>query len=186
VDIILKKNNYRQELERSMKMLSIDKRVLFIGQSVKYSGNAIFNTLEGIDKKKKIELPVFEETQMGLSLGLALQGFVPVTIYPRIDFLLSATNQLVNHLDKIRMMSKGQFNPKVIIRTSVASKWPLDGGPQHTQDHTEAMKKLLTTVKVHKFQKPSEIFRTYKKIISKSDKDSHLVIEDASYYNSKN
>ena len=43
---------------------------------------------------------------MGLSLGLALQGFVPVSIYPRIDFLLSATNQLVNHLDKIRLMSK--------------------------------------------------------------------------------
>tara|TARA_Y100001970_G_scaffold261002_1_gene343656 strand:- start:347 stop:907 length:561 start_codon:yes stop_codon:yes gene_type:complete len=186
VDTFLKKNTYRHELERSMRMLSKDKRVLFIGQSVSYSGNAIFNTLEGINSKKKIELPVFEETQMGLSLGLALQGFVPVSIYPRIDFLLSATNQLVNHLDKIRLMSKGQFNPKVIIRTSVASKWPLDGGPQHTQDHTEAFKKLLTSVKVHKFKKSSEIFRTYKKIISKGDKDCHLVIEDASYYNAKN
>ena len=168
-----------------MKMLSMDKRVLFIGQSVRFTGNAIFNTLECVNSKKKIELPVFEETQMGLSLGLALQGFVPVTIYPRIDFLLSATNQLVNHLDKIYLMSKGQFNPKVIIRTSVASKRPLDGGPQHTQDHTVAMKKLLTRVKVHRFKKKSEIFRTYKKIISKSDKDCHLVIEDASYYNSK-
>lgn len=121
---------------------------------------------------------------MGLSLGLALQGFVPVSIYPRIDFLLSATNQLVNHLDKIRVMSNDEFTPKVIIRTSIASKYPLDGGPQHTQDHTEALKKLLTTVKVHKLRSSLEIFKTYKKIISKNDRNSHLVIENASYYNS--
>ena len=166
-----------------MKMLSKDKKVFFIGQSVNYSGNSIYNSLKDIDSKKKLELPVFEETQMGLSLGLSLQGFIPISIYPRIDFLLSATNQLVNHLDKMRVMSKGEFNPKVIIRTSVASKKPLDGGPQHTQDHTEAMKKLLTTVKVHKLKRSSEIFNLYRKIISKKDKDSHLVIEDASYYN---
>jgi pyruvate/2-oxoglutarate/acetoin dehydrogenase E1 component len=182
--IILNRKSYRQELERSMKMLSNDKRVLFIGQSVNYSGNAIFNTLESVHNKKKIELPVFEETQMGLSLGLALQGFVPVSIYPRIDFLLSATNQLVNHLDKIRVMSNDEFTPKVIIRTSIASKYPLDGGPQHTQDHTEALKKLLTTVKVHKLRSSLEVFKTYKKIISKNDRNSHLVIENASYYNS--
>lgn len=164
-------------------MLAKDKKVFFIGQSVNYSGNSIYNSLKGIDSKKKLELPVFEETQMGLSLGLALQGFIPISIYPRIDFLLSANNQLVNHLDKIRVMSKGEFSPKVIIRTSVASKRPLDAGPQHTQDHTEAMKKLLTTVKVHKLKRSSEIFNLYRKIISKKDKDSHLVIEDASYYN---
>jgi pyruvate/2-oxoglutarate/acetoin dehydrogenase E1 component len=183
VVIVLKKNNYLEELERSMKLLSKDKKVFFIGQSVNYSGNSIYNSLKDIDSKKKLELPVFEETQMGLSLGLSLQGFIPISIYPRIDFLLSATNQLVNHLDKMRVMSKGEFNPKVIIRTSVASKKPLDGGPQHTQDHTEAMKKLLTTVKVHKLKRSSEIFNLYRKIISKKDKDSHLVIEDASYYN---
>ena len=45
------------------------------------------------------------------------------------------------------------------------------------------MKKLLTTVKVHKLKRSSEIFNLYRKIISKKDKDSHLVIEDASYYN---
>ena len=98
-----------------MKMLSKDKKVFFIGQSVNYSGNSIYNSLKDIDSKKKLELPVFEETQMGLSLGLSLQGFIPISIYPRIDFLLSATNQLVNHLDKMRVMSKGEFNPKVII-----------------------------------------------------------------------
>ena len=53
---------------------------------------------------------------MGISTGLALSGYVPVTCYPRFDFLLLAMNQLVNHLDKIRVMSNNEFQPKVIIR----------------------------------------------------------------------
>ena len=92
---------YKDELIRSMEFLALDQRTIFIGQSVKFSGNAIFNTLESIDDSKKIETPVFEDVQMGLSTGLALNGFVPITCYPRFDFLICASNQLVNHLDKI-------------------------------------------------------------------------------------
>ena len=43
---------YKDELIRSMKYLSKDKRTIFLGQSVKYSGNAIFNTLKDVDDKK--------------------------------------------------------------------------------------------------------------------------------------
>jgi len=97
---------YKGELTRSMEFLAQDERTIFLGQSVKYSGNAIFNTLESIDDSKKIETPVFEDVQMGLSIGLALNGFVSISCYPRFDFLLLACNQLVNHLDKIEYMSK--------------------------------------------------------------------------------
>ena len=44
-------------------------------------------------------------------------------------------------------MSLGKLNAKVIIRTSIGAKKPLDGGPQHTQDHTSAIKKMLKSVK---------------------------------------
>ena len=91
---------------------------------------------------KKLELPVFEDAQMGMSIGLALNGYVPITCYPRFDFLILAMNQLVNHLDKIRKMSRNEMKPKVIIRTSIGSKIPLDGGPQHTQNYTKVFKKF--------------------------------------------
>ena len=117
-----------------MNYLAKKKDTIFLGQSVKYSGNAIFNTLVGVPDKKKIETPVFEDVQMGISTGLAIAGFVPISCYPRFDFLILAMNQMVNHLDKIRLMSRGEMRPKVIIRTSIGSKKPLDGGPQHTQD----------------------------------------------------
>ena len=76
---------YKDELIRSMDFLAKDERTI-LGQSVKYSGNAIFNTLNSIDDSKKIETPVFEDVQMGMSTGLALNGFIPITCFPRFDF----------------------------------------------------------------------------------------------------
>ena len=107
--ILMKKLKYKKELIRSMSFLAKNKKTIFIGQSVNYSGNAIFNTLSHIPKNKKIELPVFEEVQLGLSTGLALNGFIPITCFPRFDFLILAMNQLVNHLDKMRNPIKQFF-----------------------------------------------------------------------------
>ena len=124
---------------------------------------------------KRLELPVMEECQMGMSIGLALQGFIPVSVYPRMDFLLLAMNQLVNHLDKLEGMSRGQYRPKVIIRTKVGSKWPLNAGPQHTQDHTEALRLMLGRVVVVKIRSPDEIMEVYEEAIKQEG--STLVIE---------
>lgn len=176
---------YKDELIRSMKYLSKDKKTIFLGQSVKYSGNAIFNTLKDVDDKKKIELPVFEDVQMGLSTGLALQGFIPITCYPRFDFLILAMNQLVNHLDKIRHMSFNEFKPRVIIRTSIGSKKPLDGGVQHTQNYTKMFRDVLTEVEVVNLLDPNTIFKEYKKALKRKDSKSTLLIENGDFYNSK-
>ena len=60
---------YKDELVRSMEWLAEKDNTIFLGQSVKYSGNSIFNTLKTVSDQKKIETPVFEEFQIGLSTG---------------------------------------------------------------------------------------------------------------------
>ena len=120
---------------------------------------------------------------MGISTGLALNGFIPVTCYPRFDFLILSLNQLVNHLDKIKDMSLGKLKAKVIIRTSIGSKKPLNGGPQHTQDHTIAIKKMLKNIEVVKLKKTNQIFKSYKKALKRKDMKSTLLIEYGDYYN---
>jgi len=176
---------YKDELIRSMNYLAKNNKTIFLGQSVSYSGNAIFNTLSDIPDEKKIETPVFEDVQMGLSLGLALNGFIPVTCYPRFDFLILALNQMVNHLDKIKFMSENKMQPRVIIRTSVGPKEPLDGGPQHTADYTEAIKKMVTEIDVVSLEEPSEIFPAFKDALESTDVKSTLLIEKGSHYNDK-
>ena len=79
----MKKLKYKSELIRSMSYLAKNQKTIFIGQSVNFSGNAIYNTLSHLTKSKKIELPVFEEVQLGMSTGLALNGFIPITCFPR-------------------------------------------------------------------------------------------------------
>ncbi len=181
MDIILMK--YKNELIKSMKYLSKKHNTIFIGQSVKFSGNAIFNTLADVENNKKIELPVFEDIQMGMSTGLALMGYVPISCYPRFDFVLCAMNQLVNHLDKIRKMSNLEMQPKVIIRTSIGSKIPLDGGVQHTQDYTMMFKNILTELNVVLLKDKKNIFKEYKKAYERKDNKSSLIIEYGDRYN---
>jgi len=166
-----------------MEFLAEDPKVLFLGQSVSYSGNSIYNTLKTIPDDRKIETPVFEETQMGMSIGLALEGFITVTCYPRFDFLLCAANQLVNHLDKMQEMTRGTFRPRVIVRTSIGAKVPLNGGVQHTQDHTDAFKLLLENMDVVKLEDKNDIFPAYKKALIRDDCKPTLLVEYGEYYN---
>ena len=146
-----------------MEMLAKDERTLFVGQAVKYRGQAAFGTFAGVPMQKRIEMPVVENFQMGFCTGLALQGYIPVSFYPRMDFLIIAADQLINHLDKITL--QGGFRPKVIIRTAVGRKKPLDPGPQHTQDHTRAFRDMLQTIRVMELHNERYIVDSYREAL---------------------
>jgi pyruvate/2-oxoglutarate/acetoin dehydrogenase E1 component len=174
---------YKDELIRSMEWLSEKEDTIFMGQSVLYSGNAIYNTLNTLPEEKRLELPVFEEIQMGMSTGMALEGLVPISCFPRFDFLLRCMDSLVNHLDKIQEMTEETFKPKVIMRTSIGSTNPLNGGVQHTNGYTEPFKQILTEVGVVLLNEPEEIFPTFESAYERDG--SSLIIEWGDYYNEK-
>ena len=111
--------------------------IVFMGQTVIVGGSFMGDTLKGVPDSKKYEWPVCENLQLGASLGFSLaSGMCVVSIFPRMDFLLLAADQLINHIDKIGWMSEGRMQPRIIIRTSVGPKKPLDAGPQHTGRYT--------------------------------------------------
>ena len=124
-----------------------------------------------------------EEVQTGMAIGMALNGYIPVSCYPRFDFLILAANQLVNHLDKIDYLTNNNFGSKIIIRTMIGSTKPLDAGLQHTQDHTKALKELMKNSEVIKLTKKNEIFRKYKDAINKKNKKKIFIfVEDGNKY----
>lgn len=174
--------NYVDEVIRAMKYCAEDPRVLFLGQSIRYPGNSIYRSLKDIPDDRKIELPVIEEFQMGLSIGLALAGFIPITTYPRFDFLVLAANQLVNHLDKFQELTQGQVHLRIIIRTMVGSKYPLDAGPQHTQNHTGAFRALCPNMRVIELIDPRVVFDEYKKAFIRPDPKPTLFVEHGDFY----
>lgn len=171
---------YKERVIEAMEMLGKDPRTIFIGQTVGCKGSAIYTTLQKVPVEKRIELPVMEDVQMGMTSGMALKGYIPISVYPRFDFLVLATNQLVNHLDKFEEMSDGAFKPRAIIRTMTGSKRPLDAGPQHTQDHTEAYRLMLRNMNVIRLEKAEDIIPAYARALE-SDKSS-LLVEIADLY----
>ncbi len=160
--------------------LGKQKETIFIGQSVVYPGNALFRTLADVPMRKRIEMPVMEDTQMGISIGLALGGNLPISIFPRMDFLICAMNQLVNHLDKLEEFTHGEYSAKIIIRTCVGSRIPLDPGVQHSGDYTEALRGLLRNIDVVKITDPREVLPVYCRAYN--SERSSLIVEMGELY----
>ena len=176
---------YKDKLTEAMNLLAQNKKVIFLGQNIVYPGSIMSSTLQGISNSRKIELPLIEDMQMGMSIGLSLEGYIPVSIYPRIDFLIIAINQLVNHLDKIEEMSCGQFRPKVIIRTAIGSTKPLYPGLQHCSDYTIALKHMLKNVEVIKLNNSKDIIPAYSHAVEETNDKSTLLIEVADFYSNQ-
>ena len=176
---------YAEEIKKAMAFLAEHPQTIFIGQSVAYPGNAINTLLKDLPAERKIEMPVFEETQINMSIRLALEKYIPTSVFPRFNFLILALNQLVNHLDKIPHISHGKLKPKVIIKTMVGSVRPLDPGIQHKSNFTEAFRALGTDVVIEDLTEPEMVFPAYKKALERNDGKSTILIEYGDYYNEK-
>ena len=174
---------YFDELKRAMEMLASDPRVIFMGQAVEYAGTAMSNTLKDVPKEQLLEMPVFEDTQMGMTLGLALAGYIPVSIYPRWNFLVCATNQLVNHVDKITMMS--DYKPRIIIRTGIGSERPLHPQHQHVGDYTDAYRLLCPNIDIIRLEEPRHVYDAYCTAYLRKDGKATILVEYGDYYNEK-
>ncbi len=165
-------SDYRSALSCAMADLSRDPRVVFMGQGVRNKGTFMSTTLNGVNLRRRIELPVAEEMQLGMSIGMALAGFVPVSIFPRWNFLLLAANQLVNHLDKMQ--------PHVIVRVGVGSTKPLDPGPQHRGDFTEAFRSMMPNTPIVRLEHASNVITEYRRALERDGPT--ILVEIADLY----
>tara|TARA_R110000765_G_scaffold275428_2_gene373747 strand:+ start:140 stop:667 length:528 start_codon:yes stop_codon:yes gene_type:complete len=170
--------NYNEELKKAMKYLSEQEDTVFLGQSMVYGGIAIANSFSDIPLEKRIEMPVAENLQMGISTGMALEGYIPVSVYPRWNFLILAADQLVNHLDKLQDMTSGQYKPKVIIRVAVGVTKPIDPQEQHVGDFTEGFKSILKNINVVKLETAEQVMLEYEKAYERGDGVSTILVEE--------
>jgi pyruvate/2-oxoglutarate/acetoin dehydrogenase E1 component len=171
---------YKDALTNAMTFLGEQSDTVFIGQQTLYPGNPMSTTLGLVPKEKIIELPVMEDSQMGMSLGMAMTGDFVITFYPRWDFLVCATNQLVNHLDKIKLMSKDEFNPNIIIRLGKGSDDPIDPGHQHKGDYFTEYQSLCKNISFHNLLSYDTIEDTYNKAYQSGG--IHVIVEYPQLY----
>lgn len=154
--------SYFNELCSAMGMLAREPNTIFLGQGVAdHGGTTMSATFRDVPLERRLEMPVAEELQMGMAIGMAIEGFLPICVFPRWNFVLRAADQLVNHLDRLPLYSDGGYKPRVIIRTAVPSTSPFNPGPQHDDDFTEAFRGMLRTVEIVSLNTTEHIFESY-------------------------
>jgi pyruvate/2-oxoglutarate/acetoin dehydrogenase E1 component len=171
--------SYFSALTDAMTMLAQEPNAIFMGQGM-FAGTTMSDTLKNVPAEKKLEMPVAEDLQMGMAIGMALDGMLPICIFPRWNFLLCAANQLVNHLDRLPLYSDGGYKPKVIIRTAVPSTSPFNPGPQHDDDFTLPFQWMMRTVFVTKAITSEDIRLYYQDAMRRPS--SSVIVECTEYY----
>lgn len=113
-----------------------DPRCFAIGQglwSPWYVGNSMKDLDKRFGKDRVIDTPVSELATTGAAVGAALNGYRPIVVHPRMDFMILAADQIVNQAAKWRHMLGGKISPTVTIRGIVNR-----GGEQGAQ-HSQAL-----------------------------------------------
>ncbi|BCI86827.1 2-oxoisovalerate dehydrogenase subunit beta [Mycobacterium kansasii] len=112
-----------------------DERVLVFGEDVATQGG-VFRVTEGLaetfGEARCFDTPLAESAVIGIAVGLALRGFVPVPEIQFDGFTYPAFDQIVSHLAKYRFRTRGQVDMPVTVRV------PSFGGIGSAEHHSES------------------------------------------------
>ncbi len=129
--------NYGQAIREGFAyLLKNHEDVFTIGQglwSPWYVGNSMTDLDKEFGKERVIDTPVSEAGVTGVAIGASLCGKRPIVIHPRVDFMILATDAIVNQAAKWSHMLGGQAHPAVTIRGIINR-----GGQQGAQ-HSQAL-----------------------------------------------
>jgi len=174
---------YFDELKKTMEWLATQPKVMFVGQTVAGPGTFMFQTLRDCPKDRTLEMPINESFQMQFTIGMALAGYIPVSVYPRQNFLLLATADMVNMLDKIPVISDRKWPLKVIIRVATGPDAPVHPGHQHIDNYAQSFRRFFEWIEVVELDNAEDIFPAYKNALERTDGKSTLIIEHGNFYN---
>jgi pyruvate dehydrogenase E1 component beta subunit len=103
-----------------------DPRVFLYGEGINDAG-AYLNSTDGIAARfgepRCFDVPNSEDTLVGLGIGSALMGYRPVFVSLRVDFLMLAMNQIINHAARWPAMTGYQVSVPLTIRALIGRGW---------------------------------------------------------------
>lgn len=125
-----------QALNRALHdAMAADERVLVYGLDVAAQGG-VFRVTEGLTETfgedRCFDTPLAESALIGISVGLALRGFVPVPEIQFDGFTYPAFDQVVSHLAKYHTRTRGEVDMPVTVRI------PSFGGIGAAEHHSES------------------------------------------------
>src|SRR6266496_4284657 len=113
-----------------------DDRVLVMGEDVGARGGVFRVTagfLDEFGERRVIDTPLAESGIVGVAIGMALHGLLPVAEIQFADFIHPAFDQIVSEAARIRYRSNGDFGVPMVIRA------PYGGGVHGALYHSQSI-----------------------------------------------
>jgi 2-oxoisovalerate dehydrogenase E1 component beta subunit len=116
--------------------MKADDRVLVMGEDVGARGGVFRATagfLDEFGEQRVIDTPLAESSIVGVAIGMALHGLLPVAEIQFADFIHPAYDQLVSEAARIRYRSNGDFGVPLVVRA------PYGGGVHGALYHSQSI-----------------------------------------------
>jgi len=108
-----------QEMERDPKIFIFG---LDVPDHKRIFGSTV-GLVEKFGKERCFGTPLSEDAMTGVALGAAINGYRPIHVHIRVDFMLLAVNQLFNMISCHRYMTAGKIKIPLTIRAIVGRGW---------------------------------------------------------------
>ena len=159
-----------------------DSEVLVIGEDVGADGG-VFRATDGLLKafgpERVFDTPLAEAGIIGLSVGLALQGFKPVAEIQFTGFIYPAIDQLANHASRFRTRTRGRLSCPLVVRS------PCGGGIRAIEHHSESPEAMFVNIPGLRTVIPSSASRAYGLLLAAiRDPDPVVFLEPTRLYRS--
>ncbi len=129
-----------------------DDRIIVLGEDVGARGGVFRATMGFLDEfgpDRVVDTPLDECLIAGVSIGLAIDGMIPVAEMQFADFIFPAFNQIVQEAARIRYRSNGDFGVPLVFRA------PYGGGVHGALYHSQSIEALFAHVPGLKVVAPS-------------------------------
>jgi pyruvate dehydrogenase E1 component beta subunit len=160
-----------------------DDRMLILGEDVGKLGG-VFRVTDGLQDafgtERVFDTPLAESAIAGVSLGLAFAGWHPVAEMQFDGFSYPALDQVISHVAKYRMRSRGRQTVPMVIRMPFAGGY---GGAEHHNDSPETYYAHTAGLKVVAPSTPLDAYTLLRQAIA--DPDPVIFLEPKSRYWSK-
>ncbi|HEV3475812.1 MAG TPA: alpha-ketoacid dehydrogenase subunit beta [Actinomycetota bacterium] len=116
--------------------MKADDRVLVLGEDVGARGGVFRATAGFMDEfgeKRVVDTPLAESSIVGVAIGMALHGLLPVAEIQFADFIHPAFDQLVSEAARLRYRSNGDFGVPMVVRA------PYGGGVHGALYHSQSI-----------------------------------------------
>lgn len=134
-----------EEMER-------DERIIVLGEDVGPKGGVMGATeglYEAFGEVRVIDTPLAESSIVGVAIGAALGGLLPVAEIQFADFIHSAVDQIISEAAKIRYRSNNDFACPIVVRA------PYGGGIHGGLYHSQSVEALFFSTPGLKIAVPS-------------------------------